>query len=1387
MAGASTPDLPTLFAFETEAYRMQRSPCLPRQDPAMGFTAQPSSDAPVEVRATVMTFNVLSLYDPKGPGCAAVGRGMRVVAKRDVIKRQLESFGVLLCGLQETRLAGTEVLPDKHYIMLHSAAESNGHHGVALWIAKHVAYARVHGKPLFVLPEHLTVAGRSPRHLLVQINAPFLTWTVLVAHAPSETPAEPGSSAAFWAVCAHGLSRRPRNSEVVVLADANAWLGSLISPHVSDLDPEAENPAGASFHHFLADQDLWVPSTFARCHTGSSPTWTSPSGHQHRLDYVAVPLGWPPDAVSSRVQLDFEALQVHPDHVPAVLTCSLSATATSGGRPQGTFRRLAIRPTMPASPAYLQQLEAIRHAPGLTWDRPVDDHYRDLVRGWRSAGEAVCPPTAHVPTQTYLQPRTLFLVHTRRGLREYLRQERRELDRRRLLLGFAALLHARQQTVFPPQAVWRYTAWIRDISVNIARVASRIKSTGMELRSAVRADRAAYLAGLVQAVSLADLRDPKHLYRAVRRAFPKAASKRRQAFTPLPAVEDASGQLAPDREGRQELWRGHFAALENGEKLEPGAYPAAFREQRKAATAGRPCFDLGVVPTLTSVEQNVLGLRKGKACGQDGFTAELLQLSAIASARTLLPVFVKSILGVQEPVEFRGGALMPLAKKAAAAFSCSKFRAILLSSLPSKLLHKHVRTCLSAHFQPQALQAGALPGISTESVALAARAFQALCHATGRSWALIFFDVRSAFYCVIRQLLLPVGDSDRALQALFDKLHLPPASLQELRTHLESLATVSATGCSQHLQRVATDVLQGTWFRLDQDAVLTLTHCGTRPGDSLADLLFGFAFSAYLRAAQQALQEAGLATPMPTASSPDPWELGDLPDHLGCGSWADDFVHLHSRDMSAGLSRSVQRITSIYVAQADAVGMSLTFAADKTAVLLPPRARERDADWLGCVDDEGPYIPGSSPVSGQSFRLPIVSAYCHLGGIVTDSMTPAPGIGLRYALAANTVRSLGRKLFGSRLVPLDTRRCLLRSLVISKFVFGSAVIRFGSALHYRTWTRYYIALWRALFTPNPHLKTPHAYEVLAKAQAPTPPLALALARSVLLRQLASTGPATLVRLLWVQWEADPQHSWLAAVAKDIEHAAQYIDAAQVLLAARSPVRALLEAVSEDATWWTRQLKKAAVACAADVRAWMQQQAPTRSGVLDTAAPRSPGPPPSPRGFAFSCDECGASFPLRKHLAVHYARRHGRIAITRRLAPTSTCLACMKHFDSPVRVQYHLKSSATCLSRVARILRPLSLEEVREVELQAKSLKRRVDHGCWELFRTPQAVAVAAGPRILTAQERADAEGEDMALSTLSRLFHPCPTFLQEVEDFIAGRSVEGPRRTAAGFWDKRPG
>ncbi|CAE7233843.1 unnamed protein product [Symbiodinium necroappetens] len=1198
-AASSSSDLPTLFAFESEALRMQSSPLPTLTDPGLGFVAPLSSSEPVPLCCTFMSYNVLSLYDPHYTGKGQGGQGMRVVAKRDIIKQQLKQMGVLSLGLQETRLSSSEVLPDKDFIMLHSSSDPQGHHGVALWVAKQVSYAVVADKPRFLQQEHLTVTGLSPRHITVQVTAPFLNWTVLVAHGPSGANTDVQAIAAFWARCRQDVAKRPRGSEVVVLTDANAWLGSVPSPSVSDHDSEPENVAGEVFHQFLAEMDLWAPSTFELCHQGPSPTWTAPSGHQHRLDYVAVPLGWPMDSLLSWVQVDFEALQVHPDHYPVAL-----------------------------------QLAAAIAAPTASWGTHIDVHYSTLVSSWQQADGA--------------------------SVTSYVEGDK-ELRRRRLLLGFAAFLHIVQRTSFPPQAVALYASWIKQARHVIAGASGRLRQVGLQLRAAVRQDRAQYLAGLVENISFSDIRDPKHLYRAVRRAFPSAASKRRRAFTPLPAVADKDGVLAADVNEQRALWREYFASLEAGELLPPGGYAQALMCQRAANSFQAPCFDLAVVPTLTSVEQSVLGLKHGKACGQDGLTAELLKVHSSGAARALLPVFVKGILGVQEPLEFRGGALMPLAKKASAAFDCTKFRAILLSCVPSKMLHKHIRTCLSAHLCPQDLQAGVLPGVSTEVISLAAK----------------------------------------ALLELFHRLRLPPASLSELRAHLESLATVSNSGCGEHLQRVATDVLQGTWFRLDKDAALTLTHCGTRPGDGLADLFFGFAFSAYLRAADEALLAAGLATPMPAPSGTEPWELS-VPGTISCGSWADDFVHMHSQPAVAGLGRAIQKVTQVYVEQADSIGMELTFARDKTAALVATRFQEKDEVWPQHPTGMPSLLEVTSAISGITHGLPVVSAYCHLGGIVTATLTPAPDIGLRHALAANGVRSLGRRLFSAQKIPLPTRRALLRSLVLSKFVFGSSTIRFGAALHFRTWARHYVALWRALIPRTRDARQPHAYTVLRTAAAPSPPLALASARSVLLRQLATNGPHTLLRLLWVQWEADPAGSWLGSIAGDVSHASLYLPAARVLQASPCPLKALIEAVWDDPGWWTRQLKKATKLWLADLESWASQPAPVPEPAANQTAPPAES---SDIGQFFPCEFCGALFPLRKHLTVHLARRHDVISPTRLLASGPTCVACLRHYHTVARLQNHLKRSGACLHRSACLFPPLTIDEVREVESQDKNKLR----------------------------------------------------------------------------------
>ena len=94
---------------------------------------------------------------------------------------------------------------------------------------------------------------------------------------------------------------------------------------------------------------------------------------------------------------------------------------------------------------------------------------------------------------------------------------------------------------------------------------------------------------------------------------------------------------------------------------------------------------------------------------------ELLRVHVPASARILVPLFAKASLGLYEPIEWRGGAPVPLAKRAAAALSCDRFRSILISSLPGKVYHRQLRTLLMPALQKVRgdTQAGAVPGIST--------------------------------------------------------------------------------------------------------------------------------------------------------------------------------------------------------------------------------------------------------------------------------------------------------------------------------------------------------------------------------------------------------------------------------------------------------------------------------------------------------------------------------------------------------------------------------------------------------------------------------------------------------------------------------------------------
>ena len=312
------------------------------------------------------SFNVLTLLDPKTGQLQPSQRhqpGLRVTAKREIMKRQLLSREVLLVGLQETRLREAATLPDAQFFMWHAPADQNGHFGVALWASRDRPYAHQDGQPLFFQQRHFTVTLCDHRLLIVQITAPQLMWTVVVAHAPSEPPAVPGSAQAFWHQCQRVLHRRPKGSEVILLADTNARVGSLQSESIGDLDQDEESQTGHALHQFLAEEQLWLPSTFSSCQQGPSPTWISPSGQAFRIDFVGIPLSWPCSGVTASVWLDFESLQIRDDHHP--VTLQVRQQADSGSTDPGCYRRRAVRPgRVQPSEEYLRGLSDLVQAQG---------------------------------------------------------------------------------------------------------------------------------------------------------------------------------------------------------------------------------------------------------------------------------------------------------------------------------------------------------------------------------------------------------------------------------------------------------------------------------------------------------------------------------------------------------------------------------------------------------------------------------------------------------------------------------------------------------------------------------------------------------------------------------------------------------------------------------------------------------------------------------------------------------------------------------------------------------------------------------------------------------------------------------------------------------------
>ena len=127
-----------------------------------------------------------------------------------------------------------------------------------------------------------------------------------------------------------------------------------------------------------------------------------------------------------------------------------------------------------------------------------------------------------------------------------------------------------------------------------------------------------------------------------------------------------------------------------------------------------------------------------------------------------------------------------------------------------------------------------------------------MCRQKKVSAALLFVDIRQAFYRMIRSHVVDTGTFDESVctanSILWSCRPIPlKTSWRRWRTALQ----YKRAGVSPFLAAHLTESMLYTWFQLPTDSGISQTRKGSRPGDNLADILFSFSFRKILKSAME--------------------------------------------------------------------------------------------------------------------------------------------------------------------------------------------------------------------------------------------------------------------------------------------------------------------------------------------------------------------------------------------------------------------------------------------------------------------------------------------------------------------------------------------------------
>lgn len=1219
-----------------------------------------------------LTFNVMTLRNKTSEGEEEQsGEDYKGALLRD----QFQDRKLHAIGLQECRSSSSGIIETFNYIRCIGAGD-NGHHGCELWLSKTWALGMAQNKPILFDGRTVSVLVDSPRMMVVLAKPMGIPFFFIVAHAPHDGPSDEDKND-WWQELQSQVQRCAPNGFLICLGDFNARLGYQIEGSVGELLCDQTTDNGERLITLLEDESLWIPSTFAEVHTGPSWTWTHPRGTKARLDYIILNRSTALWAKESWTDTTIQtSLTVH-DHELVALSVGAIWSSTT----RKPSRRTYDWDSMSTEWGRQTLNHIIESLPEPDWSVDVHTH-------WQCIEDAIHEGLSeHFPSTKPKSRLDLFSQETREMLKV-------RKSAKCILEAYDDYINEEQ--IWRALRAWKDGMRYRDtesltrwssLAMEIARLLGlqRFRQAAKQIKILVKKDKADFIN---RVTANADTMRGSDLFRALK-PLRIGGLARRRGLTPLPGFSDNVLGVV-DENKTDDLWLKHCARTEAGVFTNSRRLLQRARRNSYHRAQEIGAWDLHELPTLGHLEDALRRVRKMKTGGNDDLRSDLCCLTAAPLAQKLYPLLLKIFTQASEPYQMKGGTLI-FAPKSGDRSQPENFRGLLLSSHIGKAIRRTFRQQLVPHYQSWASDThfSIKLGGNVSQASHALRLFVAGSVRRGNSVGVLFLDIRSAYYRVVRQLMTgrtPKAESIARMMQYFDLGDTDPQAL--FRTIAER-AQDHAHDIDRQREILLEEMMDSTWFTSRHRTTLVESLAGTRPGDGLADIVFGLVFHRMTqRITERLSEEMGIGEHVvkgqfnlfaEEGAGPGDYNMPELIDVV----WADDLAMAWRSPTAAGLADGMRKITSAVFSKCLDHALTPNLKAGKTELLMVVKGAGCKMIRAELFNLEHPCLDiPNVPEDFQKVRM--IASYKHLGTRIGIGLNHLPEIKARCGQAFAIYRKFRKQLFQNKLLSLGKRIYLFKSMVLSVLEFNSGTWSKlkQSEMQYldKRLHAFYRGLARAT-VDELELRTWNHQKVRAFVQMPDAQTLLHGSRLRYTISIYKSGPPTLWDLikadgtwqgelqaghLWFreqlrghgpdrnghQWDPD-LHTWCITSPESLRGWIRKAEHHTVLQNVKH---------SEWREWHFDMFNKL-------IAGGYEREFPWRHEEVDDNETME------------ACLLCHRMFPSRAAWAVHAFRIHGVRNRVRRLVGGSRCDACSKEYNNPTSLQHHLNYRKECYNKL----------------------------------------------------------------------------------------------------------